>query len=168
MKIIFLDIDGVLNNELFCRAKRQCDRHKEAEEKELPNCVGDIDPKSVGFLNELIKDTGAKVVISSTWRHGGIEYCRKALEACGFEGDIIDVTPSLHHECVVRGNEIYWWLQRNHELLGTRDFKDYVIFDDDSDMLYWQRNNFIQIDAYAGLTPNHCYRAKRLLNNETN
>ena len=42
----------------------------------------------------------------------------------------------------------------------------YVILDDDSDMLYWQRNSYFQVDSYSGLTPNLCYRVVNYLNNE--
>lgn len=160
MKIIFLDIDGVMNHQLYYREKSQHERHNSGD-------IYDIDPVSVGFLNTLIDQTGAKVVISSTWRHSGIEYCRTALLAKGFQGEIIDITPNLRHEGCLRGNEIYHWININSEMLcGTpngSDFKEYVILDDDTDMLYWQGNNFIQIDPYAGLTPNHCYRAKFIL-----
>lgn len=41
----------------------------------------------------------------------------------------------------------------------------YVILDDDSDMLYWQRNNFILIDRFVGLTMGNVFQAKKILNN---
>ena len=41
---------------------------------------------------------------------------------------------------------------------------NYVIIDDDSDMLLWQANHFFQTDSYSGLTPNICYRIKRYFN----
>lgn len=161
MKIIFLDIDGVLNNQIFYTEKNQSERHNY-------NPIGsDIDERCVSYLNQLIVDTDAKVVISSTWRSSGLEYCKQHLEAKGFIGDIIDVTPMLRHESCLRGNEIYDWINKNSQMLcdsnNGSDFKEYVIFDDDSDMLYWQRNNYIQVDPYCGLTPNQCYRAKFIL-----
>jgi len=160
MRIIFLDIDGVLNSQLFYTERSQCQRASDG-------AGADIDERCVNYLNSLIAETGAKVVISSTWRSDGLEYCKTALEAKGFVGEIIDVTPHLRHEGCLRGNEIYHWIQKNSEMLcgstNGSDFKEYVIFDDDSDMLYWQRNNYIQIDAYCGLTPNQCYRAKFIL-----
>jgi len=163
MKIIFLDIDGVLNNQIFYTERSQGERNPDG----VKTLGGDIDERCVALLNHLIEQTGAKVVISSTWRHSGIEYCREHLEAKGFKGEIIDVTPGLRHEGCVRGNEIHHWINKNAEMLcGSRvgaDFKEYVIFDDDGDMLLWQRNNFILVDSYCGLTPNQCYRAKFIL-----
>lgn len=163
MKIIFLDIDGVLNSQLYY-TKRKRDKDQSKEDYHLQN----IDPKPIEFLNSLIAETGAKVVISSTWRMGNtLEYMQQLLTKRGLIGEIIDFTPVLHHEGSLRGNEIYAWIQKNSEMLcGSNvgaDFKEYVIFDDDSDMLYWQRNNYIKVDAYCGLTPNQCYQAKYIL-----
>lgn len=52
--IIFLDIDGVLNN-------------AELRWREGMNA---IDPDSVNCLKTIISETGAKIVIHSTWRIG--------------------------------------------------------------------------------------------------
>jgi hypothetical protein len=127
----------------------------------------EVDPKSVANLNSLIEDTGAKVVISSTWRHSGLDYCKDVLEFHGFKGEIIDITPNLRSDNCLRGNEILKWVKDNEELIGERyyNFTEYVILDDDSDMLYWQRNNFLLIDRFVGLTMGDVFRAKRILNN---
>lgn len=158
MKIIFLDIDGVLNHEAFYKA-----RHENKSEIEYP--YSEIDPISVQILNTLCEESGANVVISSTWRHSGIEYCKDALEKVGFTGEIIDITPT--HESRFRGLEILDWIKSNEDLIGDRyyNFTEYVILDDDSDMLYWQRNNFLLIDRFVGLTMGDVFRAKKILNN---
>ena len=161
MKVIFLDIDGVLNHEAFYK-----ERHERRDEKgawEHP--YSEIDPKAVSNLNTLCDETDAKIVISSTWRHHGLEYCKDVLEKMGFTGEIIDITPS--HESRFRGLEILDWVKSNEELIGDRyfNFTEYVILDDDSDMLYWQRNNFLLIDRFVGLTMGDVFRAKRILNN---
>lgn len=158
MKIIFLDIDGVLNHEAFYK-----ERHEIQCGWEHP--YSEIDPKAVNNLNTLCDETGAKIVISSTWRHSGLEYCREVLERMGFTGEIIDITPSSPTR--FRGLEILDWVKSNEELIGDRyfNFTEYVILDDDSDMLYWQRNNFLLIDRFVGLTMGDVFRAKRILNN---
>jgi hypothetical protein len=159
-KIIFLDIDGVLNHELFYREKSQDERY---EEVGLPQC--NIDKTRVEMLNGLIKDTSAKVVISSTWRKGrDVEYLQSILNDAGFIGEVIGKTPSIYVDGyrILRGVEIYNWMDKNAKIIGGTP--KYVIFDDDSDMLYWQRENFLLVDAYCGLTPNLCYRAKYILN----
>ena len=158
-KIIFLDIDGVLNSQLFYTSGRASERRIKIE--------NDIDPVSVGFLNTLIKDTGAKVVVSSTWRLGRtIQELQSILEHNGFVGEVIGKTDSLRGEHCLRGNEILKWIKDNEAIIGCSysDYTNYVIIDDDSDMLYWQRNNLFLTDGYCGITPNLAYRAARFLN----
>jgi len=163
MKLIFLDIDGVLNHDLFYKEKSQDDRYKEVG---YPDC--DIDPKKIKLLNKLIKDTGAKVVISSTWKKSStwrkgrtVEILQDILDRNGFKGKIIGLTPCLYLEknFMPRGIEIYSYLKDNQKH-NTR----YVIFDDDSDMMLWQKDNFFLVDNYCGLTPNIIYKATRFLN----
>jgi hypothetical protein len=159
MRIIFLDIDGVLNYELFYRNRNI------SEARSYP--LSEICPEAVKLLNDLCESTGAKVVISSTWRLGKkLGEMQAIFKEVGFTGEIIDFTPCLaRYPGSVRGNEILAWIQANEELIGWNyyDFKEYVIFDDDSDMLYWQRDNFMWVDRHCGLTPNLIYKAKRIL-----
>jgi histidinol phosphatase-like enzyme len=160
MKIIFLDIDGVLNSDTWYK-KRKTDF-----------CIHEeFDPFLVQQLNQLIKDTKAKIVISSSWRKSHtLEEMQKLFKQVGIRAEIIGMTPVLkyanHTMSVPRGCEILKWLQDNEGLLGTQvhNFKNYVILDDDSDMLYWQRNNFFLVDRYVGLTPNLVYRITNFLN----
>lgn len=152
MRIIFLDIDGVLNCEIFFKQ-----RVKSTSIIEHPD--NSICKERVSWLNDLCKETEAKVVISSTWRHSGLQYCKDVLERRGATFDVIDVTPDLSFDGAVRGNEIKYWIDKNIE--NPSDYRDYVIIDDDSDMLLWQKDNFFKTDSYAGLTSNICYRIKR-------
>lgn len=155
MNIIFLDIDGVLNCQLFFK--------KRIKSKSLiEHPINQICRERVRWLNELCEGVNAKVVISSTWRHSGLKYCKEVLEKCGATFDVIDITPDLRGDGSVRGNEIRAWLQKNREFLGHQsEFHSYAIIDDDSDMLLCQREHFFQTDTYSGLTPNTCYRIKR-------
>ena len=160
MKLIFLDIDGVLNNEVHYSKEAHEQRFKE------PGEVHDIDRHNVELLNELVANTGARIVISSTWRYGRTTAeLQKILEDFGFKGEIIGVTPSLRFPGALRGNEIYRWLEENTAVYGSpsSDFREYIILDDDSDMLLWQANNFICVDSYTGLTPRNIYKAQRIL-----
>jgi hypothetical protein len=173
MKLIFLDIDGVMNNELFYTTKHQHIRHKEAKE-DAPEGSWDIDERCVILLNHIINKTKAKVVISSSWRSSySIEEFQTIFEYLGFRGEIISKTPHLvfrssveYNYSVPRGCEIKAWLELNKNILGDKMSKTkYVILDDDSDMLYWQRNNYFLVDGYTGLTPNLAYRVIKYLNN---
>lgn len=162
MKIIFLDIDGVLNHQAYYES----DRWDKSGKRD-----SDIDPKSVEILNGIIKNTGAKVVISSTWRIGRtIEELQQALERKGFTGEIIDFTDRLFftgggNYTACRGDEIYKWIKDNEELIGSKyyEYKSYVILDDDSDMLLGQANNYINIDQFVGITLKTAFKAEKIL-----
>lgn len=170
MKLIFLDIDGVLNHELHYKH-----RAGEGWEKdEPPHPFDDIDTFAVEMLNYIIEKTKAKVVISSSWRMGReIGELQGILDCMGFEGEIIDKTPLLHFgklkgysRSVPRGCEIKAWLEMNKDLLGKGigKYRSYVILDDDSDMLYWQREMFFRVDSWAGITPDIAHRVINYLN----
>jgi hypothetical protein len=152
MKIIFLDIDGVLNNQIMYENR-----------EDVIGGKGKISKKCLEILNGLIADTGAKIVISSAWRSD--DDIEDYLYGIGLKGEIIGKTPRLG-KYSLRGNEIYAWLMENDSLFGKpyHDFHSFVILDDDSDMLLWHRENFFHTDSYSGLTPNIAYKAKRFLN----
>lgn len=164
VKILFVDVDGVLNHELFYRDRQ--DRRNNAFELEYP--FTEIDIVSVGFLSMITERTGAKVVISSSWRLGkSVKELQDMLNQCGFTGEVIGITPVLdmHHDYVVRGNEILKWMLDNSELIGSHfEYRHFVILDDDQDMLYEHRDNFIQVDSWCGITSKDAQRAIKILN----
>jgi hypothetical protein len=109
MNIIFLDI-GVLNSTLY----HESIEHVIPQTREESD-LQDLDPKAIGFLNDLIKNTDSKVVITSTWRrtHSDVKL-QELFVKKGFLGEIIDHTPILG-EFTVRGNEILTWIKmRNY------------------------------------------------------
>jgi hypothetical protein len=179
MRIIFLDVDGVLNCQIhyetqqfkdYREAKKQLKKDVKAERIEkLDYYKAQLSSERIEWLNELCKDTGAVVVISSTWRLGKTaEQLQEVFDYAGGTFKIIDVTPNLRGEGCLRGNEIYQWIKENDKDLGVSyyNFKNYVIIDDDSDMLLWQREHFFQTDSYSGLTPNTCYKIRKFFKNQ--
>lgn len=127
MKIIFLDIDGVLNSRQWML---ECDG-------EFDQPINQIDPKAVVRLNRITDATGAKIVVSSTWRLGFLMKCADpvlSLKGClrtyGITGEVIDMTPSKPN-CIrnQRGKEIQAWLDDNYSRVDK-----FIIIDDDSDM----------------------------------
>jgi hypothetical protein len=160
MKILFLDIDGVLNYEQYYTRGR----------RDAPHPLSEICPVAIDNLNRIVSETGCKVVISSTWRHSGIQYCINVLRECGFTGMVIGITPSLdkHGEWVCRGNEIDQYL-KFHKLYKYDSYyitdHDYAIIDDDSDMLYRQRHNFFECSPVKGLTLEIADKIIQFLNN---
>lgn len=151
IKIIFLDVDGVLN---YSRMDKD-------DHVETPS--GLLSKRCVEMLNRITDRTGAKLVVSSTWRLDGISVY-DSLKAGGVTGEFIGLT-GRGCGCCLRGNEIRQWLRQNEKLLGCyeSDYKSYVILDDDSDMLLWQANNFFNTDHSVGLTETTVYKVCRFL-----
>uniref|UniRef100_A0AB39AJD6 Uncharacterized protein n=1 Tax=Vibrio phage P018-4 TaxID=3229728 RepID=A0AB39AJD6_9CAUD len=156
MKIIFLDIDGVLNSDSILS-------------EYIPEIDGEYYPYQkhlVDNLNQVLTSTGAKIVVSSTWRLGeSVQRLQYLLTHMGVKGEVIGKTDSYSDRFVVRGNEIFKWIIDNEEMLGCHhyDFEDYAIIDDDSDMLYDQRNNFVHTNGREGLTPEDVNKAIEIL-----
>ena len=159
MKVIFLDIDGVLN----CQ-----DAYHNNECKYVDFSLNDVEDFYQTFcswskmwLNKLIDETGAKIVISSTWRHSGIDFMKKVWELEGMSGEIIGLTPHLKRAdnyTIPRGCEIDFYLNNTlnfshinwdktiqQEYMDKSGIENYIIIDDDSDMLYGQRHHFILV-----------------------
>ena len=125
-KIIFLDIDGVLNTMDGIRASME--EYRQTGKGQLVR----FDVRAVGNLNSLIEQTGAVIVISSSWRYGlSIDEMQGKLEKHGVRGTVIDLTPSIfpadRHgwQNPGHGAEIAGWLSSQKE-----EFR-YVILDDD-------------------------------------
>ena len=159
MKIIFLDIDGVLNCESAYR-NGECQYQEWIWEDGRKDHYQRFCVRSKELLNKLIDETGAKIVISSTWRHSGIEFMKKVWVMEEMSGEIIGITPSLRTKGldIPRGLEIAYFLnndlQFNHinwdkgiqqEYMDKSGVENYIIIDDDSDMLYNQRKHFVHV-----------------------
>lgn len=159
MKIIFLDIDGVLNCEDAYRSG-ECQYQEWIWEDGRKDHYQRFCSWSKDLLNRLIDETGAKIVISSTWRMSGIEFMRKVWELEEMSGEIIGITPSLRTQgiSIPRGMEIKYFLEEDlkfshinwnedhqRESMERSGVENYIIIDDDSDMLYGQRNHFVHV-----------------------
>jgi hypothetical protein len=140
MKIIFLDIDGVLNS--------QTNAMEEVH----------IDNRKMILLRKIIEATEANIVITSTWRiNYDLSFFKGLFWATGFgwnEDGVTPRTPNGH-----RGTEIEKWLE------NYPDVKTYIIIDDDSDFHDHQKKFFVHTSWRSGLTTEHAQRAIRLLTN---
>lgn len=169
--LIFLDIDGVFNCQLFYQSTKKQPRKDAKDERidRLDNYVSLICKERIKWFSELCKEINAEVVVSSSWRMTKtVEELQEIFDYCGGTFKVISKTPYTGYE---RGTEISKWLQENikPETHGCHyfDFHTYAIIDDDSDMLLNQRFNFFQTDNYSGLTPNTCYKIKRFITGQT-
>ena len=143
--ILFLDIDGVMNDEEYFSTN--LDRK------------GDelfINKKKVELLNTLAdKIPGLEIVISSSWGEDAI----KPLKKLGLKIYIDGSTEHFHEDWITRGNEIERYLLGRFGGMGTK-FGDkyrnssynYAIVDDNDDILFGQAKHFVQTDERYGLT----------------
>lgn len=173
-KIVFLDIDGVVNSRKWYYA-RSCmpkEMFIPTDDRVTERDMRELDLTVLGLLCKLVLDTGSKIVITSTWRLGKDPlYFRLMFHRRGiteFPRDtFIGCTPSLpssrdtQGHNVTRGTEIQKWIEDNN-FTGK-----YVIFDDDSDFLLTQKPNFIQTSHEDGLNWDHYYRALCILGQTT-
>jgi hypothetical protein len=101
MRVIFTDIDGVLN----------------------PHWRKKWSKTAIILYNKICKEFDLRVVITSTWRtNHTIEQLQKIFTEQGIEVPIYDYTPHLDQED--RGLEIRQWLMANVDCI------DWVIIDD--------------------------------------
>ncbi|MFK7783904.1 MAG: HAD domain-containing protein [Crocinitomicaceae bacterium] len=159
MKIIFLDIDGVLNSDTW--EKTESYRNGTYPENMF-------DPVAVRLLNKIIERTNAKVVLTSTWRlKFSLFEMNQLFIKVGIDCDLIDFTPDLkkNNDYTLRGNEILKWCKDNSDVIGTKylNYTDFIILDDNSDMLYWQSKYFFQTDKLCGLSETLAREAIRML-----
>lgn len=156
MKVIFLDIDGVLNN---------------AKSTEL--CYGNvgIDDDKAARLGAIVEATGAEIVLSSSWKH---DWEPQDKELQNKHGDYIDQKLKKHLLSAVdktyesnserRGEGIIKWV-------GAHEVDSFIILDDE-----WfdfkelgLASRVIKTEfygAHGGLTNDHVARAIELLNCE--
>ena len=141
-KIIFLDIDGVLNVSNY-----QYNQFKQNLKYRDKN--GYIfDPECVLRLNEITDLTGAKIVISSSWRSLGINKLREVFKDRGITGEIIDCTPigTIDNLYLCRGEEIEDWIIKN----GYPD--KVAVLDDQSLGQNYNWKYFFKTNAKTGIT----------------
>jgi len=140
-KIIFLDIDGVLNSIDLSLMQRSLERQPKYR-------LCDIDPVRVGVLKWIVDMTDAKIVISSTWRYGRTEdWFVGFFEALNWvDCPVIGLTPDT--KTSFRGDQIKAYLDANYD-----EHPRYVILDDDSD--FHQDQKFVHVNRCSGLALKH-------------
>ena len=163
-EIIFLDIDGVLNTR---------DWHSRMANDTPRDEFGWVfDPVAVENLAHIVKETGAVIVISSSWKFYGVAKLRQMWKIRNLPGTILDITPNTVSDemllnanleefqlGVCRGNEIKEWLSRH-----KGEVSNYVIIDDFDDMLPEQEDHVVLTDTLIGITVFDAKKAISILN----
>ena len=175
MKVIFLDIDGVMNSTEEMIALYN--QYGSSIDNTLPS------PAKCKLLKQLVEETGAKVVLSSSWRLS-LNAIQKLIDLfepynlilSGFTCHEVDsekfkntsyedIEPRYQHALgdfgiyiEDRGAEIAAWL------LDHPKVSNFVILDDeDADIKAWFPNNLVKTDIQVGLTLDDCLKASNIL-----
>lgn len=160
-KYIFLDIDGVLNSMDWFKQNKHVKGYME------------INPDKVRMLKEIVDCTGAKIILSSTWRslaahddkpeHEMYTYLKTSLEEFGLS--ISDQTPCIQQN---RPQKIKVWLENN-----TNEDDRYVSLDDDYSYdaykEYGIEEHLVKTSFYepsGGLRKEHVEKTIKILNGE--
>lgn len=155
MRVVFLDVDGVLD------VLEQNIEH--------PWTWSPVQTSSIKRLNEIVKRTGAHVVVASTWRNDFTPtQVRRKLRAKGFQGRLIGATPKLFDAKVdyPRGVEVKAWLtgadHHNWPRSVHEPVESFVILDDRND--YGDIEPFrVMPDSEKGLSARNVADAVRIL-----
>ena len=162
MRVVFLDFDGVLNSQPFLVTES-------VKGYETIGEASSLDPANVEHLNTIVRETGAVVVISSSWRHGRkLSDLRTMLESRGFVGQVLGRTPDFvpskkpgdWRTCGERGDEIQEWLD-GASLYGI-EVESFVILDDNTDMAHL-KDRLVQTYMDCGLTDFYAQKAIKML-----
>ena len=156
MKVIFLDIDGVLN-------------HTGCKEKLKSGCYFVAEYK-MALLKKLVEETGAKIVLSSSWRIGWFDLengirshnandfiaLREKFAEYGLE--FLGYTP--FKSVKGRGEEIDLWLRA----WEGEPVESFVILDDmNGRYLRPYAGRLVRTSFTTGLLPKHVELAKKIL-----
>jgi hypothetical protein len=149
MKIIFLDIDGVLNSERSFLAYGGYP---------WPDDIlswNKFDRIAVSMIRKLCEATGAQIVLSSSWR----SELKTTVLSEYLSLPIIDKTTDhtegwCHHK--MRGYQINYWINSN-------DVDSYVIIDDMDEVMDIQREFFIHVDSNNGFSYHNYLDAGKIL-----
>jgi hypothetical protein len=145
MKVIFLDNDGVicLSNNWGGRTKKWAkyrsenpDSSKEKKDAPVSFRFDDFDTKSVKVLNEILKETGAEIVVSSDWKlHATLEELGDYYESQGIIKRPIALTPNIG-KCSWYNDIIWVWSPRwELEMIRVIEIKQYL--HDHPEITHW-------------------------------
>jgi len=148
MKVIFLDIDGVLNSTDYIK---QCDGSFDDPKNQMG-------PQAVAKLNKITDATGAKIVVSSTWRLAfrhqpdPLRLLKNCMACYDITGEVIGMTGVLPGD---RRYEIQEWLDTNPGV------EKYIILDDG--LIEGHSKHFIRTSFEFGLQNSDVEIAIKLL-----
>ena len=143
MKILFLDVDGVLNNFSLL----------------YQNGFDYIDPHMVSLVRFIVRQTECLIVLSSSWR---LTQENKNLVGVALKQQGMFMHGTTPETPGARSNEISKWLGSNGEV------ERYAVLDDDEEAGFGMNGSFFQTDPEVGLTEEIAKRIIEHLNGDEN
>ena len=165
MKLIFLDVDGVLNSEDYIVKEHDRLGHEAYARVYLNQGGTPFDPKCVNFFKYIIDKTDALICVSSTWRLFKDQREKLNIVLGDYANRIIGYTPYLGVE-KGRGLEIEQILNNLKEIKCP--LENYIILDDDKDMTEEQMKHLILTNYKTGLTMEDAIKSVEILNRKEN
>ena len=150
---IFLDVDGVLNNENYI-VKCYNKHHKPMSMNHVP-----FDPKCLNNLMILVQqiqqlDYDVNIILSSTWRLNEIDYNIVDARLAEYGLSLNGKTSYIDG---IRGMEIKDFLQ-------DKCYTNFIILDDDIfDIQDYFPNNLVKTDFKTGLTKHNVKQALKII-----
>ena len=159
MKLIFLDVDGVLN-------------YGGCKSRAPSGCLG-IEEEKVKILRKIIDKTGAIVILTSTWK---TEWFPTAfISELPKDGQYLEKELAKHNVFIRAKTEDTSWSQRG---LGIIDFlnnwsepvESFVILDDElfDFKKVGIKDKHVKTSFADGLLPRHVAQAIKILNQDNN
>ena len=154
LTLIFLDVDGVLNDSFECKMS-----------KDPPQFTKEFTFRSRSWfhadkmlrLSRIVRETNAEIVVSSSWRRGLYDFVAKMLDDFLIKHPrgatpCVRVTGKYFGSYENRGDQIAWYLLHNFtddEISKMR----VIILDDSDDMGVLKKTGvFFRTNSYRGLT----------------
>lgn len=157
--IIFLDIDGVLNNLAYHEAAGKC--------------APEIEERALKILADIYKESNCRIVLASSWReldatldrpaHSMYQYLLSCMKR--YDMEIIGKTPYIHMD---RPAEIAEWIKIHED-----EIRNFIILDDDYSPEEYDNHGlkehliqtifFTHDVTQGGLQERHKEKAKKIL-----
>lgn len=163
MKVIFLDVDGVINSAQICGKKGG------------PTCEGywGISTILLRKLKKIVDETGAIIILTSSWKANWIKYVKRiTVDPFGkylnnkirkFGMEISGTTAGCEMTCFDRGQGISVWLKKHKDVTHWVVLDD-VVFDDYEN--YGIMPHLVHTDEQVGLTDDDVEKAIKILNED--
>lgn len=183
MRVLFLDVDGVLNSSAYLELR--------AAARANGDWAQLLDPAACALLNDVLAATGARIVLSSDWRFRveSLVHMERMLRARGaLCAEIVGQTPDIVRRCKDEGVafRLRWlseqlragreladiktwpWAGRGDEILAWLaehpNVERYAVVDDDDAGMREAATRLVQTDPAVGLTQANADALVALLN----